>query len=127
MNGDVLKAFYLDVDNQKMNFVDVVDDLNVFYEKLNCSCIDIVVVTINGKNYDVVCDDEALFNEEVRPAIISQKDGRVLVWGNVLLFSLADGNGDLVGLDADRVCDIPSRLAMAQVDAEKRFKVIVAD
>lgn len=58
--------------------------LEDFYKALNCSTIDIVTRKINGKVYDIVCDDEGLLRENPIVTAINGKGGTMLV-GNLFI------------------------------------------
>lgn len=71
-------------DRGSVKEIDVEDDLENFYDVLNCSTIDITQRAINGKVFDIVCDDEALLKENPVPSA-SRKDGKVMLFGNLFI------------------------------------------
>ena len=60
------------------------NDLESFYKILDCSTIDIVQRMINGKAFDIVCDDEALLKYDPTPSAV-RKDGKVMLFGNLFI------------------------------------------
>ena len=56
----IVKGVLLDVNTGELQVVTLDGSPQGFYEALDCSCIDIVDRTINGRTYTVVCDDEGL-------------------------------------------------------------------
>lgn len=79
------------------------DSLNEFYKILKCDLIDIVGCKIGGKNYDLVVDDEGLFNN--RPIISVMSEGQPRLWGNVLVCK-HDGRGNEVSLSLMEMLEI---------------------
>lgn len=59
-------------------------DLDEFYKILDCYTIDIVQRTINGKVFDIVCDDEALLKDDPTPSAV-RKDGKIMLVGNLFI------------------------------------------
>lgn len=81
------------------------DNLDAYYEALNCRCFDIVKRRIGGKYYNIMCDDEGWFVEDPIPTAINQ-NGHVEIVGNMMLFN-DDGQGELISLtkeDIDNIC-----------------------
>ena len=87
-------------------------ELEQFYGLLDCDTIDIVTDTINGKEFDLIVDDEGLLTQR-EPSYLTS-DGRVLV-GNIL-FCHNDGNGATTGIDKEDVDLLSVQLAL---NAEK--------
>lgn len=97
-----MQTILLDVRNENAEVIDIDDELDAFYDKLNCTCIDIVSRSIGGKVYDIMCDDEGLLKEE-SPKISAINDmGQPMLVGNLMFFNV-DGEGELVGLSDDDV------------------------
>lgn len=92
-----LKTLLLDVYRGFGAPTSVEDELNAFYEQLDCRCIDIVCLRIGGKTFDVMCDDEGLFRENPRVSAATN-NGNVLLVGNLMFFH-HDDEGNLTGLD----------------------------
>lgn len=96
----LLRMLCVDVYNNKILFINIKDDLSEFYIRLRCNTIDIARRSIGGRSYEVICDDDALFQPDRRISAFS-KSGDVQFVGNLLICTYA-GNGELGGLsDAD--------------------------
>ena len=96
-----LRTLLLDVENDKAEIIEIENTLDAFYDKLNCDCIDIVERKIDGKTFDVMCDDNGLFAVS-KPKISAINDmGEVMFVGNLMFFN-ENGEGHIVSLsDAD--------------------------
>lgn len=100
-----MKTVLLDVLNDDVKVLDIEEDLDTFYDLLNCSCIDIVQRKVNGRIFDIVCDDEGLLKNEFKISAIDSMNNPMLV-GNLLFFH-NDGEGNLSELsDEDVQCII---------------------
>lgn len=94
----MINVFLLDVYNENFSTIDIEpDDLDALYEKLNCRCIDIVTRTIDGKQFDIVCDAEGPIHEPRKISAVDKNCKPVLV-GN-LIFAHHDAEGNLTGLE----------------------------
>lgn len=91
-----MKTMLIDVNKNKVQVLDIVDSLDVFYAKLDCRCIDIVTRKIGGVEFDIMCDDEGLFKSYPIPSACDDLGGIMFV-GNIMLFH-NDGKGNLTGL-----------------------------
>lgn len=85
----------LDAKNASVKRVCIRDDLDSYYKALNCSTIDIVSRTIGGKRFDIVCDDEGTFREDVRISALDRDYHPMLVGS---LFVCNSENGKLISL-----------------------------
>jgi len=61
-----MKVVYVNTESEKdsrgsVEVMDIEMELEVYYDLLHCSTIDIVVRKIDGKSYAIICDDEATF------------------------------------------------------------------
>lgn len=74
----------------------VLDDLDCFYETLDCDTIDIVTRKIGGKCYDIICDDEAL----LKPCPVPSATGShgAMLFNKLLVCGQADDEGELTSL-----------------------------
>ena len=83
----LIRGILIDVDSKKGTVKEIEldnDKLESFYEALNCDTIDIVQRMINGKPFDIVCDDEALLKYDPIPSAV-RKDGKVMLCGNLFI------------------------------------------
>ena len=99
MRGLLIKG--LDVTEVQAN------GLEDYYRLMEIDCIDIVVREINGKRYDIICDDEALLKEQPIPTMFNTEK-QPIIFGNIIIAGLADGYGEMTDLtdeDIDRIID----------------------
>lgn len=99
-----MKAVLIDVEKCKVKTVDIKDDLDTYYNLLNCSCIDIVCRKIGENWYDIICDDEGLFKEE--PIVSAFLDNEPHLVGNILVVGKADCRGNLTSLSDEQINEI---------------------
>lgn len=78
--------------------IDDTDKLNEYYRYLDCHCIDMVTINVDGYAYDVVCDDEALLRQPLVPSLYISEEQ--VFFGN-LSFVKIDEEGASVGLDRE--------------------------
>ena len=107
-----LLGVLVDVENEKVEAMEIEDELDSFYKILNCSTIDIVVRNIGGRHkkaFDIICDDEGLFKEPQKISAIDNL-GNVQLVGNIFITGTADDNGNLTSLSASDVAYIKSRV-----------------
>lgn len=83
-------------------------DLDGYHKLLDCQTIDIVSRKIGKKYYDIVCDDEGLFKDQVHVSAIDGKGDAMLV--GKLFVCKHDGHGNEVGLSDDDIANIESCL-----------------
>lgn len=102
-----MKTLLLDAENREISVIDVEDDLDAFYEKLNCRCIDIPVRSIGGRYFDVMCDDEGLLKED--PVVSAIGSNGVMLVGNLMFFH-HDDEGNLVELSDEDISHIKKNL-----------------
>ena len=95
-----MKTILIDVYNEKVEVIDVEPNLETFYEKIDCRCIDIVRRKIGKKIFTIVCDDEGLFHEPQKISAINNIGEPMLV-GNLMIFN--EKANDLSGLSNDDV------------------------
>lgn len=81
--------------------MDIEDTLEAYYKALNCDLIDIVVATVDGREFDIVCDDEALLKNDPIPSACDF-DGNAMIYGSILLLH-HDDEGNLTEISEDDV------------------------
>lgn len=107
-----LLGVLVDVENEKVEAMEIEDELDSFYKILNCSTIDIVVRRIGGRHkkaFDIVCDDEGLFKEPQKISAIDNL-GNVQLVGNIFITGTADNEGNLTSLSESDVAYIKSKV-----------------
>ena len=99
-----MQTVLIDTVNKKVEICDVEDRLEAFYEKLNCNYIEITSRYIDGKLYNVMCDEEGEFVGAPVVSGFSERDGIMFV-GNLMFFN-DDGEGNLLGLNGEDIWHI---------------------
>jgi len=96
-----MQMLLLDIDDG-LKVLDIKDELSEYYKYLKCSTIDITMRQIEGRWFDIICDDEGLFAENpVATAIYSNDLSQALV-GN-LIFAHHDAEGNMTALSDEDV------------------------
>lgn len=85
------------------------DDLQSFYDVLKCSCFDIARRNIDGKLFDIFCDDIGLFADKPIPSALDSDMNPALV-GN-LIFANHDSEGNTISLSDEDIEYIKSHSA----------------
>lgn len=83
-------------------------NLDGYYKLLDCQTIDIVRRKIGGKYYDIVCDDEGLFKDQVKVSAVDG-NGQAMLVGKLLICK-HDGKGNETGLSQEDILNIESCL-----------------
>ena len=106
--------------------IEVRESLDDYYENLECSTFDITHGEINGKVYDIFCDDEGLFKEDPETtAVFVNKKGvpnGVLV-GN-LIFANHDSAGNTTSLSDEDIESIKRSVSLL-LDGEDKMSAVV--
>lgn len=93
------------------------DKLRAYYKYLDCACIDLACVEIDGYEYDIICDDEALIKGNQVPTLYINEDQ--VLFGS-LLFCKVNDEGETVGLD-DEDFERIEKYMRKQVEPMKDF------
>lgn len=83
--------------------VEIEDTVENLQKLCHCGCIDIARRKIGGKYYEIVCDDEGLLQEEVKPSAIG-KSKEVMLVGNLFIVGKANSHGELTSL-SEKDCE----------------------
>lgn len=98
-----MRVIYLNVNESKTpEIMDIEDNLETYYNLIQCDTIDIVRMDINGKAYDIVCDDEALFKTDVKASALDD-DYHQQLYGNLIITGCADSEGFLTSLTEEDI------------------------
>ncbi len=99
-------AIYLNVKDRKSpEIIEFVDELDTFYKLIKCDTIDIVYRRINGRYYNIICDDCGLLKKNPIISAVDEKQKPAL-FGNLIIAGEADFDGELMGItleDATRL------------------------
>ena len=86
----------LDTERARVDHATIPANLDSYYKHLDCTTIDIVSRTIGGKRFDIICDDEGLFKEDVRISALD-RDYQPMLVGNLFICK-HDANGYEISL-----------------------------
>ncbi len=85
----MVKGLLIDVENGKVEVVEIPQKLEEYYKLLNVEYIDIVNRYIANELYTIVCDDEALLKENPRISAIDYYNEPML-YGNLFITKYTD-------------------------------------
>jgi len=85
-----IKAYLVDVLNEKHGVVEIENKLEDYYREIQCRIIDIQRRKIGNKEFDFICDDEGLFQENAKISAIDNQ-GTPMFVGNLLIVNSCDG------------------------------------
>ncbi len=86
-----------------VRFIDSEKTLEELYRIIGCDSIDLVRIEVDGKFFDIYCDDEFLLKEKPVPTLFLS-DEQVLC-GN-LVFTTCDEEGKLGGVTEEDICKL---------------------
>ena len=104
-----IKGILIDVENEKVKCIEIENELDAYYEVLNCDNIDIVSRKIGRKRFEIICDDEGTFKENPKISAIGNL-GQIQFVGNIFIVSGHVDNGDLTGLTKSEEAYIMARI-----------------
>lgn len=81
-----------------IRIIDDMDKLNEYYRYLDCHCIDMAPIDVDGHIYDVVCDEEAMLRQPLIPSLYISDEQ--VFFGNIA-FVKNDEGGVSVSLDRE--------------------------
>lgn len=111
------RLLLLDVFDNEVKEVEC-DDLDDYYKYLRCDCFDITQRKIDGKYFDIFCDDNGTFVEHPIVSALDSTNDPMLV-GN-LIFANADAEGNTTSLSDDDVAWIKGNIRnVAQYSGSK--------
>lgn len=97
-----MRMYLLDVKENKAGEVKA-ETLEDYYKYIKCTSVDIVQRKIGRKKYEIICDDEGLFEENPKISAINNMGEPMLV-GNLLIARFAYGeDGKLTSLTEEDV------------------------
>ena len=98
--------------------------LDDYYRLLEVDTIDIVTRKINGKYYDIVCDDEALLKESPIPRVLD-KEQKPMIFGNVIIAGVADSEGNMTDLSNEDIFQIMKNLGTIVLTDGRRYTCLL--
>ena len=100
-------------------------DLDSFYNLLDVDLIDVIVRSINGKPFDIVCDDEGLLKESPVVSAVSDLHDSFLV-GN-LFICLHNQRGEFESLSKDDCDRIIKRIGLTLGEKGGLYQIVCMD
>lgn len=88
-----MKVMY--INEKAVQFIDIEDILETYYEMIDCDFIDITMRKIGGRYFDVIVDDEGLLKGRMVQAYSA--DHEPMLAGSMIICH-NDGEGGLVGI-----------------------------
>lgn len=79
----------------EISIENVNDELELYYDMLNCDMIDITTINVNGVEYDIIHDDEFLLKRPLVPTLYVNNE--LIIFGTFLI-SRANEDGEEIGL-----------------------------
>lgn len=116
MRGLLIKG--LDVTEVQAN------DLEDYYRLMEIDTIDIVARKINGKYYDIICDDEALLKENPIPTVLDTEK-QPMIFGNIIIAGLADETGNMTDLTDEDIERITESLGIIRFTTGERYACLL--
>lgn len=100
-----IKAYYIDPRNDIAEAREITPELSTYYDMLHCDTIDIVNrgLTNTDRRFDIICDDNGLYADDVRISAIDDCGSPMLV-GALLVVGEADEDGNETSLDDYDFC-----------------------
>lgn len=100
----MIKGLLIDVENGKVEVVEIPQKLEEYYKLLNVECIDIVNRYIANELYTIVCDDEALLKENPQLSAVDYWN-KPMLYGNLFITKYTDSEylESLSDEDVDRL------------------------
>ena len=98
------------------------DDLQDYYDNLECDTFDIARRQIGGKYFDIFVDDCGLFVDKPIISAIS-KDLNPMLVGN-LIFANHDGQGNTTSLSEADMRLIANNVVLATINGDPYFVVV---
>lgn len=79
----------------EISIENVNDELELYYDMLDCDMIDITTINVNGVEYDIIHDDEFLLKRPLVPTLYVNNE--LIIFG-AFLISRANEDGEEIGL-----------------------------
>ena len=94
-----IKAYYVDPITNTAEAREITPTLETYYDMLHCDTIDIVNrgFTNCKRRFDIICDDNGLYADDVRISAIDDR-GRAMLVGALLVVGEADDEGNETSL-----------------------------
>ena len=119
MVGYKIDPFNFDVDLIEVN------GLDDYYREIGCDCIDIAVVSVHGKPFNVIVDDEGLLKGDIIASVFDGKGHPMLA--NVAIVLGFDDDCDVRSLTASEVSLLSEETYMVASPFVGEWPALVTD
>ena len=98
-----MQVIFLNVnDNKAPEKLNIKDDLQSYYNLLECNTIDIIRRKIGKRYFNIVCDDEGALLDRAKISAVSNLGDIRLVGNLIICAGDITEDGDLIGLTDDQ-------------------------
>lgn len=108
-----MRVLLIDTEKTAPQIIETPGGLNEWYRLIGCNLIDIQVMTIDGRQYDIITDDEALYKGGAKVSGIDAQKQPILA-GNLIICNSND-NGEEIGLSDDDIKHIMGHIAILKL------------
>lgn len=121
-----MKSLFFNVKENQFEVIEIEKpDLQFFDKKIGCDLIDIAVRKIDGKEFNIVLDEEGLLKEDPIVSAIDGNGDHMLV-GNLMFFGgETTEDGGLVGLTNAEIDHILRSVGVAVVSPEGLGRIVI--
>lgn len=83
--------------NDAFKVVEIEDELDIYYDMIDCNTIDIVTIRFNGIDVDVIVDDNGLLVDKPIPSVVNESMS-IYIAGKILITGTGDNEGRLTSI-----------------------------
>ena len=120
-----IKGVLIDVVNNTAKVVEIEKKLESYYKILNCDLIDITSRYIEGKLFDIICDDEGLYKNDFIVSAATSRGTAALV-GNLFVVKF-DGEDDETSLDDNEILHVLNNVKKVKCNLYKEERVMLVN
>ena len=112
-----MRVFVVDVNVGTYYTDDIEPKLEDYYRVIGCELVDIIEVSVGGKQFDLIADDEGMFVPHgARPSVFTNGDQIVSV--GTVIFCHCDKNGNETGLNDGDAALLAQSIVKIEADGE---------
>ena len=110
-----------------LEVMEIEDELQTYYDLIECDTITIVGGNVDGKRFDIVADDNGLLVEHPILTVVHKDNLDGMYVGNLVFTGLGDENGELTSLDDEIIEAIKARKKTVFTTAFQPLEVLLFD
>lgn len=99
-----MRGLLLDVEHDEVKVVEA-NELEDYYQLMSCNRIQIVERKIRGKYFEIVCDEEGLFQAEPKISAADSQGATMLV-GSLIIYGEPGADGERRGLTDEDIAHL---------------------